>query len=103
MLTLVKSQFKLNRIFGPIITHKIYINQQLWMNIITMKHIIKIKTLDLVPQKKMLIMLIIEDLLAKGNLKKEKQLVYVLLEINKQIYKSIWMKKILKLDQVQKQ
>ena len=59
------------------------------MNIITMKHIIKIKTLDLVPQKKMLIMLIIEDLLAKGNLKKEKQLVYVLLEINKQIYKSI--------------
>ena len=54
-----------------------------------MKHIIKIKTLDLVPQKKMLIMLIIEDLLAKGNLKKEKQLVYVLLEINKQIYKSI--------------
>ena len=58
------------------------------MNILVMKHIIKINTQDWVLQKKITIMLMIEDQQVKENQKKDKLLVYILLEIIKQIYKN---------------
>ena len=58
------------------------------MNILVMKHIIKINTQDWVLQKKITIMLMIEDQQVKENQKKDKLLAYILLEIIKQIYKN---------------